>query len=68
MEPLYLSSLNHGIWFHRAFSPDGWMHFETESPCSEGGRGLSIARIHDRNGAMLATSIQETLMVHSAGS
>jgi len=43
------------------------MHFETESPCAEGGRGLSIARIHDRNGAMLATSIQETLMVHSAG-
>jgi acyl-CoA thioesterase-2 len=66
-EPLYLSSLNHCIWFHRAFSPDGWMHFETESPCAEGGRGLSIARIHDRNGAMLATSIQETLMVHSAG-
>jgi len=66
-EPLYLSSLNHCIWFHRTFSPDGWMHFETESPCAEGGRGLSIARIHDRNGAMLATSIQETLMVHQAG-
>ncbi|MBR0899166.1 thioesterase family protein [Bradyrhizobium tropiciagri] len=63
VDPLYLSSLNHCIWFHRAFSPDGWMHFETESPCAEGGRGLSIARIHDRNGSMLATSIQETLMV-----
>jgi hypothetical protein len=67
MEPIYLSSLNHCIWFHRAFSPDGWMHFETESPCAEGGRGLSIARIHDRTGTMLATSIQETLMVHLAG-
>jgi acyl-CoA thioesterase-2 len=63
-EPLYLSSLNHCIWFHRAFSPDVWMHIETESPCAAGGRGLSIARVHDRDGSMLATSIQETLMVH----
>ncbi|WP_454644707.1 acyl-CoA thioesterase [Bradyrhizobium liaoningense] len=63
--PLYLSSLNHCIWFHRAFSPDYWMHFETVSPCAEGGRGLSIAHIHDRAGTMLATSIQETLMVRS---
>jgi acyl-CoA thioesterase-2 len=66
-EPLYLSSLNHCIWFHRAFSPHGWMHIETESPCAGGGRGLSIARIHDRDGSMLATSIQETLMVHPDG-
>ena len=62
--PLYIASLNHCIWFHRAFPPDQWMHFESESPCAEGGRGLSIARIHDRNGLMLATATQETLMVH----
>ena len=66
-EPLYLSSLNHCIWFHRAFSPDTWMHIEAESPCADGGRGLSIARVHDRDGSMLATSIQETLMVHPDG-
>ncbi|WP_083742187.1 acyl-CoA thioesterase [Bradyrhizobium mercantei] len=65
--PLYLSSLNHCIWFHRAFSPDAWMHVDTESPCADGGRGLSIARVHDRNGSMLATSIQETLMAHPDG-
>jgi acyl-CoA thioesterase-2 len=64
-QPLYIASLNHCIWFHRAFSPDQWMHFESESPCAEGGRGLSLARIHDRNGLMLATATQETLMVHS---
>jgi acyl-CoA thioesterase II len=63
-EPLYISSLNHCIWFHRAFSPDSWMHFASESPCAEGGRGLSIARVHDQNGLMLATATQESLMVH----
>ncbi|WP_454634477.1 acyl-CoA thioesterase [Bradyrhizobium cenepequi] len=61
----YLSSLNHCIWFHRPFSPDDWMHVETESPCAQGGRGLSIARVHDRTGAMIATTAQETLMAHS---
>jgi acyl-CoA thioesterase-2 len=64
-QPLYIASLNHCIWFHRAFSADHWMHFDSESPCAEGGRGLSMARIHDRNGLMLATATQETLMVHS---
>ncbi|WGS18521.1 MULTISPECIES: molybdopterin-dependent oxidoreductase [unclassified Bradyrhizobium] len=48
----------------RAFSPDAWMHVATESPSSNGGRGLSVAHVHDRDGTMLATSIQETLMVH----
>jgi len=62
-EPLYISSLNHCIWFHRAFSPAAWMHFASESHCAEGGRGLSIARHHDRDGNMLATATQESLMV-----
>lgn len=62
-EPLYISSLNHTIWFHRAFSPAEWMHFASESHCAEAGRGLSIARIHDRDGNMLATATQESLMV-----
>jgi acyl-CoA thioesterase-2 len=63
-EPLYIASLNHCIWFHRAFSPARWMHFESESPCAEGGRGLSIARVHDQDGLMLATATQESLMVY----
>jgi acyl-CoA thioesterase-2 len=62
-EPLYIASLNHCIWFHRTFSPAAWMHFASESHCAEGGRGLSIARIHDQHGNMLATASQESLMV-----
>jgi hypothetical protein len=41
----------------------GRMHIETESPCA-GGRGLSIACVLERT--VIATSIQETLMVHLA--
>jgi acyl-CoA thioesterase II len=63
-EPLYVSSLNHCIWFHRAFSPYEWMHVETEGPCAAGGRGLSTAHLHDQRGMLLASLTQESLMVH----
>ena len=64
-EQLYISSLNHNIWFHRRFDADEWMLFESESPCAANGRGLSIARVRDVHGNMLATLTQESLMTPS---
>ncbi len=61
-EQLYISSLNHCIWLHRRVLADDWMLFESESPCAAGGRGLSIARVRDRNGKILASLTQESLM------
>ncbi len=62
---LYISSLNHNIWFHRAFSPDAWMHVECDSPVSAQGRGLSIARIHNQAGQLVASTTQECLMAYA---
>ena len=59
---LYLSSLNHNVWFHRPFSPNEWMHFDCHSPVAAAGRGLSIARVHDRAGRHVASLTQECLM------
>lgn len=64
--PLYISSLNHTIWFGRPFSPTDWMYFECESPFACDGRGLSFAKVYDREGRMLAAISQENLMVPSA--
>ena len=58
----YISSLNHAIWLHRPVRPDEWMHVETRSPAAGGGRALSIARIHDAAGRLLASATQESLM------
>lgn len=58
----YIASLNHNIWFHRDFAVDDWMLFESESPCASGGRGLSIARVRNRDGLMLATVTQESVI------
>lgn len=58
----YIASLNHSIWFHRSFAADDWMLFESESPCAAGGRGLSIARVRDRSGQVIASVTQESLV------
>lgn len=62
---LYISSLNHCIWFHRPFAADQWLHFDVDSPCATQGRGLSVARIHDRAGRLVASATQECLMAYA---
>ena len=59
---LYVASLNHTIWLHRPLRADEWLHFDSTSPAAASGRGLSIARVHDRAGNLLASATQECLM------
>lgn len=59
---LYVASLNHAIWLHRPLRADDWLHFDSTSPAAASGRGLSIARVHDRAGRLLASATQECLM------
>lgn len=59
---LYVASLNHAIWLHRPLRADEWLHFDSVSPSAAAGRGLSIARVHDRHGTLVASATQECLM------
>ena len=59
---LYISSLNHCIWFHRPFEADQWLHFDSTSPCAAQGRGLAVAHVHDLAGRLVASATQECLM------
>lgn len=62
---VYIASLNHAIWFHRQFRVDKWLHVHSESAFSGGGRGLSVARVHDENGLLVATTSQECLLAYA---
>ncbi len=64
---LYVASLNHAIWLHRPFRADEWLHFDCTSPSAAAGRGLAIARVHDRVGRLVASATQECLMAPSGG-
>lgn len=59
---LYVASLNHALWLHQVPRADDWLHFDVVSPAAGSGRGLSIARVHDRAGRLVASATQECLM------
>lgn len=59
---LQIASLDHAIWFHRPFRMDEWLLFEMESPNASGGRGLSLARVYNQRGELVASLAQEGLI------
>ncbi|KAI9802086.1 MAG: hypothetical protein M1833_002007 [Piccolia ochrophora] len=54
-------SLDHSIYFHspRAFRADEWLLSEMNSPWAGDGRGVVEQRLFSRDGALLATCVQE---------
>lgn len=59
---IQLASVDHAIWFHREFRMDDWLLYAMESPNASGGRGLSLGRIFDRGGRLVASVAQEGLI------
>ena len=59
---LYVASLNHALWLHAPLRADEWLHVDSVSPAAGSGRGLSVARVHDRQGRLVASVTQECLM------
>ena len=58
---MLVSSLNHGLWFHRVPRADEWLHVDTTTMHASAGRGITLARFHDRHGHHVATAMQECL-------
>ncbi|WP_373878356.1 acyl-CoA thioesterase [Agromyces rhizosphaerae] len=59
---LKVASLDHAMWWHRDVRVDDWLLYVQESPSSGGGRGLSIGRIFDRSGVLVASVAQEGMV------
>jgi acyl-CoA thioesterase II len=59
---LYVASLNHAIWLHRPLRADDWLLFDCRNPSGAFGRGLSIARVYDLTGDLVASAAQECLL------
>ena len=57
-----MASLDHSIWFHRPFRADEWWLYDQWSPSASGGRGLSLGRIFQQDGTLVATVAQEGLI------
>lgn len=57
-----MASLDHALWFHRPFRADEWLLYSIDSPSAQNSRGLARGLIYDRNGALVASTVQEGLI------
>jgi acyl-CoA thioesterase II len=59
---VFVASLDHALWFHRAARVDEWLLYSMDSPSAQAARGLARGVIHDRAGRLVASVAQEGLM------
>ena len=59
---LMVASLDHAMWFHRPARVDEWLLYVQDSPNARGARGLSLGKIFNRAGELVATVAQEGLV------
>ena len=57
-----MASLDHALWFHRAFRADDWLLYSIDSPSAQDGRGLARGMVYDRQGRLVASTAQEGLI------
>ena len=54
-----IATIDHAMWFHRPFRFDDWLLYSTESPSATSGRGLVRGKIYNRQGQLVASTMQE---------
>jgi acyl-CoA thioesterase-2 len=59
---LRLATIDHAMWFHHTFRFDDWLMYEMESPFSGNGRALVQGKIYNKEGLLVASSVQEGLL------
>jgi acyl-CoA thioesterase-2 len=59
---LILASLDHAVWFHRAFRADDWLLYAQDSPTSGSGRAFCRGSLFTRDGVLVASTAQEGLV------
>ncbi|MBN3456268.1 acyl-CoA thioesterase II [Mycolicibacterium sp.] len=57
----FAASLDHSIWFHRPFRPDGWHRYEVRSVNHNDSRGLAVGSLYAADGTLIASTTQEAL-------
>jgi acyl-CoA thioesterase-2 len=55
------ASIDHAMWFHRAFRADEWLLYDQVSPSASSGLGLSTARLF-QHGSLVSDVAQEGLI------
>ena len=59
---MQVASLDHAMWFYQPVRVDEWLLYAQDSPSSSAGRGLTRGSIFNRDGKLVASTMQEGLM------
>lgn len=59
---MQMASLDHALWFHRPFRADDYLLYSMDSPSSFGNRGFSRGSFYTREGVLVASTAQESLL------
>lgn len=64
---LQVATIDHAMWFHRDFRFDDWLLYAVDSPSASGGRGLVRGQFFNRQGKLVASTIQEGVIRRRIG-
>lgn len=56
---MQIATIDHTMWFHRPFRFDDWLLYSIDSPSATSGRGLVKGQIFNRQGELVASTMQE---------
>jgi len=59
---MQMASLDHALWFHRDFRADDYLLYAMDSPNAWGSRGFSRGSFYNREGVLVASSAQESML------
>ncbi|HEX4792067.1 MAG TPA: acyl-CoA thioesterase domain-containing protein [Actinospica sp.] len=59
---VFLTSLDHALWFHRPFRADRWLLISQQSRTAGDGRGLARSEVWTQDGRLVASAVQETVL------
>lgn len=57
-----VASLDHALWFHEDFRADEWLLHIVEAERTGGGRGLARGSFYTRDGRLVASTMQQSLI------
>ncbi|OBJ04496.1 acyl-CoA thioesterase II [Mycobacterium alsense] len=61
---IFAASANHSVWFHRQVNFNDWVLYSTSSPVAADSRGLGTGHFFDGSGQMVATVVQEGVLLY----
>jgi acyl-CoA thioesterase-2 len=61
---IFAASANHSVWFHRQVNFNDYVLYSTSSPVAADSRGLGTGHFFDRSGQIVATVVQEGVLIY----